>query len=219
MTTETLRDDADTPCVGHMPSICCAALAAAIGLAAVADVRAEEAAKGLTVEALAAALHRVGIESSNWYCGRADHQREHGVEPGDADWTARDEDKHRIESERLFAALTPTPPPPAGCERTHWDGSTLLAERNHYLAGCSCPQRPWCVPHGWAGVEPEHHAICADHEHVATPPPPAATVERCAFVMDGMRCNDTPIQHRAVCGLLHSHSFVCHPFTPTPEPK
>lgn len=159
MTTETLRDDADTPCVGHMPSICCAALAAAIGLAAVADVRAEEAAKGLTVEALAAALHRVGIESSNWYCGRADHQREHGVEPGDADWTARDEDKHRIESERLFAALTPTPPPPA------------------------------------------------------------ATVERCAFVMDGMRCNDTPIQHRAVCGLLHSHSFVCHPFTPTPEPK
>ena len=176
----------------------------------IAAVRAEGAAKGLTVEALAAALHRVGIESSNWYCGRADHQREHGVEPGDADWTARDEDKHRIESERLFAALTPTPPPPAGCERTHWDGSTLLAERNHYLAGCSCPQRPWCVPHGWAGVEPEHHAICADHEHVATPPPPAATVERCAVVYPfGPACPWTEPDHR----------WLAHPFTPAPEPK
>ena len=48
----------------------------------------------------------------------------------------------------------------------------------------------------------------------ALPRPEEPRVERCAFEADGMRCNDTPIQHRAVCGLLHSHTFVCHPFTP-----
>ena len=43
----------------------------------------------------------------------------------------------------------------------------LRAERDHYLAGCACPLRPTCVPHGWAGTEPEHHGICADHDHAA----------------------------------------------------
>lgn len=40
----------------------------------------------------------------------------------------------------------------------------------------------------------------------------------CGFVRDGFRCNDTPIQHRYVCGLLHGHTMVCHPFTLAPTP-
>ena len=43
---------------------------------------------------------------------------------------------------------------------------------------------------------------------------PSEPVARCGFTTDGFRCNDTPLQHRYLCGLLHSHTFVCHPFTP-----
>lgn len=39
-------------------------------------------------------------------------------------------------------------------------------EHEHYLAGCSCPNSARCWPHGWSGTGVEHHAICADHEHV-----------------------------------------------------
>jgi hypothetical protein len=41
----------------------------------------------------------------------------------------------------------------------------LRAERDHYMAGCTCPLRPSCVPHGWAGDRTEDHGICADHGH------------------------------------------------------
>jgi hypothetical protein len=51
-------------------------------------------------------------------------------------------------------------------------------------------------------------------ESLAAPAPtPSEPVERCGFTTDGFRCNDTPLQHRYLCGLLHSHTFVCHPFT------
>ena len=49
------------------------------------------------------------------------------------------------------------------CEMTR---DELLAERNHYLAGCTCPLRGICVPHPWAGKSYEHYSICADHDHV-----------------------------------------------------
>lgn len=41
----------------------------------------------------------------------------------------------------------------------------ILDQRNHYLAGCTCPLRPTCVPHAWAGLSHEYHTICADHDH------------------------------------------------------
>lgn len=44
---------------------------------------------------------------------------------------------------------------------------------------CSCPSRPWCVPHGWAGTEDEeHNGICADHDHVAAPKAPLMDAEQ-----------------------------------------
>jgi hypothetical protein len=57
------------------------------------------------------------------------------------------------------------------------DVALLLSERNHYLRGCPCTQRGWCVPHGWAGIGPEDHGICADHEHVAPTPSDAEDVQ------------------------------------------
>jgi len=48
------------------------------------------------------------------------------------------------------------------------EAERLRAERDHYMAGCTCPLRPACVPHGWAGTGAEDHGICADHDHGAT---------------------------------------------------
>ena len=53
-----------------------------------------------------------------------------------------------------------------------------------------------------------------ESRYPAPAPTPSDPVARCGFTTDGFRCNDTPFQHRYLCGLLHSHTFVCHPFTP-----
>ena len=55
----------------------------------------------------------------------------------------------------------------------------LTAERAHYIAGCVCPKRAWCVPHGWAGTDPMHHRVCADHDHVDPAPTPPTEHEPC----------------------------------------
>ena len=51
-------DHEEPPCVGHMPSICCAKLSAAIGAAAVADYR--SATPAPTVAQLAEAMRETG---------------------------------------------------------------------------------------------------------------------------------------------------------------
>ena len=51
-------DDEEPPCVGHMPSICCAKLSASIGAAAVADYR--DVTPALTAAALAEAMRATG---------------------------------------------------------------------------------------------------------------------------------------------------------------
>ncbi len=59
-----------------------------------------------------------------------------------------------------------------------------------------------------------HEAIVDAIALAAPAPTPSEPVARCGFTTDGFRCNDTPLQHRYLCGLLHSHTFLCHPFTP-----
>lgn len=43
------------------------------------------------------------------------------------------------------------------------DGEDIRAQRDHYLAGCFCEWKYWCVPHGHDGM---FHRVCGDHEHM-----------------------------------------------------
>ena len=45
------------------------------------------------------------------------------------------------------------------------------SQRDHYLAGCTCADQPWCVPHGWdracPGSDGPDMRACERHGHVA----------------------------------------------------
>lgn len=42
----------------------------------------------------------------------------------------------------------------------------LLDQRNHYMAGCSCPMKGLCVPHGWlVPFAMSGHNDCSAHDH------------------------------------------------------
>jgi hypothetical protein len=155
--------------------------------AIIAAARAEEAAKGLTVEQLARAIHtgvlQSGARKGEPLCTSAAH----GV-PLEFCPAA----PHTLHAAAILAALTPTPPPPAEVmpdgasfawhAEGHGKDALCCGCRHHigwHMQQCRCKDAPWCVPHP-ADEAHQWASLCRlPHEHVAapTPPPPAATVD------------------------------------------
>jgi hypothetical protein len=163
--------------------------------ALIAAAPAEEAAKGLTVEALAKAASVIELLI---YALRFHNLDPDGdIRPCLAGCIAC----QAIEawSDTDFAALTPTPPPPADPET--W-GSHV------FQPGASAPDRCLWTDGRWSACKAPGDAWC--HRPVATPPPPAATVERCETC-------DGPRDHWRHGFQTYSDHPDGHPFTPEPK--